>query len=135
MNKPNEGISVDGACQGNPGRFEYRAVDIKTGEELFELGRDKLYNGTNNIAEFLALVHCLAYCNKSNIIRNIYSDSKTAMAWVKNGKANTSFNSDKETAKLLVRAESYLKNNKTNSSILKWKTKLWGEIPADYDRK
>ena len=135
MDKPSKGISVDGACQGNPGRFEYRAVDIATGEELFQLGRHKVYNGTNNIAEFLALVHCIAYCNKNNIISDIYSDSKTAMAWIRNEKANTSFKDDEETVKIIIRAEEYLKNNPHNLDILKWKTKYWGQIPADYDRK
>lgn len=135
MEKPIKGISVDGACQGNPGRFEYRAVDIETGEELFELGRHKVYNGTNNIGEFLALVHCLAYCAQNNITAEIYTDSKTAMAWVRKGKANTSFSDDDATVNLLVRAENYLKNNPPKLEILKWKTKLWGEIPADYGRK
>lgn len=135
MEKPNKGISVDGACRGNPGRFEYRGVDIETGEELFELGREIEYQGTNNIGEFLALVHCLGYCAKNNINTVIYTDSKTAMAWIRKGKANTTFSDDEKTANLLKRAEIYLTNNPPKLEILKWETKEWGEIPADYGRK
>jgi len=135
MEIPIKGISVDGGCTGNPGPFEYRGVDIATGEELFELGRNSVYQGTNNIAEFLAIVHCLGYCSENNITTEIYTDSKTAMAWVKKGKANTTFSDDEVTAKLLKRAELYLKTNPPKLDILKWKTKIWGEIPADYGRK
>lgn len=135
MDRPKKGISVDGGCSGNPGRFEYRAVDIATETELFEVGRTKIYEGTNNIAEFLAIVHCLGYCKENNVTTTIYTDSKTAMAWVRNCKANTTYSDDVETTKLLSRAELFLKNNPVTLEILKWKTKIWGEIPADYGRK
>jgi ribonuclease HI len=39
---------------------------------------------------------------------------------------------------LIIEAENYLKSNTDllkKTKILKWKTKQWGEIPADYGRK
>ena len=51
-------ISVDAASSGNPGIMEYQGVDTKTKKLLFNHGPFK--QGTNNIGEFLALVHGLA---------------------------------------------------------------------------
>lgn len=130
MDKPTTGICVDGGTEGNPGNCFYRGLDIDTGEILFE---EELGMGTNNIAEFLAIVHAIHYCRKHKINQPIYSDSKTAMAWVRKKHANTSFNG--EVNKRLDKACLYLGNIQNNLQILKWKTKEWGEIPADYGRK
>ena len=51
-------ICVDAACSGNPGDMEYRGVDIASGKEIFH---SKVFKeGTNNIGEFLAIVHGLS---------------------------------------------------------------------------
>ena len=50
-------LAVDAACSGNPGPMEYRGVYLLTGQEVFHFG--PVY-GTNNIGEFLAIVHALA---------------------------------------------------------------------------
>lgn len=129
-------ICVDAACSGNPGDMEYRCVDTSTGKELFKRGPYK--EGTNNIGEFLALVHGIAYLQKNNVNKSIYSDSATAIAWVKNKKAKTKLEMTKKNEELfdlIERAENYLQRHQMNIEILKWDTENWGEIPADFGRK
>ena len=137
IGRPNyNSISVDAASSGNPGIMEYRGVDTKSKKELFHLG--PFQQGTNNIGEFLALVHGLAFLKKHNSDRIIYSDSRTAMSWVRKKTCRTTL---KETAKnkalfdLIHRAETWLNTNEYNTVVVKWETKAWGEIPADFGRK
>lgn len=129
-------LAVDAACSGNPGSMEYRGVDVTSGSQLFHQG--PFPKGTNNIGEFLAIVHGLAYLQKLRDPRPIYTDSGTAMAWVRNKKAKTKLERTPETAELwhlIHRAEHWLSQNKYPTAILKWETKKWGEIPADFGRK
>ena len=131
-----KGIAVDAACSGNPGPVEYQGVDISTGRRLFHVGLPQ--EGTSNIGEFLALVHALAYSKKENLAFPIYTDSMTAIAWVKNRKSRTSLPKVPENQKtfdLITRAEEWLTKNTYTNEVLKWKTKEWGEIPADFGRK
>ncbi len=129
-------IAVDAASSGNPGIMEYRGVDTQTYKQLFHQG--PFLEGTNNVGEFLALVHGLAHLKQQKSDRNIYSDSKIAIGWVKKKKCNTKL---KRTSKnqslfeLVTRAENWLKNNTYKTVIIKWETKAWGEIPADFGRK
>jgi ribonuclease HI len=128
-------ISVDAACSGNPGMMEYQGVDTKTGEVLFHYGP---VFGTNNIGEFLGIVHALSHLQKQGKNTTIYSDSMTALAWVRNKKANTSLVRDKRTEELwqlIERAEKWLKENNYSNKILKWDTNKHGEIKADFGRK
>ncbi|MEM1120748.1 MAG: ribonuclease H family protein [Bacteroidota bacterium] len=130
-----ESISVDAACSGNPGLMEYQGVHTKTGEQYFH---QKFKVGTNNIGEFLALVHVLAMLKKMNKNTPIYTDSKIAMGWVRAKKCKTKLTKDTQTASLfevVKRAEIWLHNNAFTNPILKWETKKWGEIPADFGRK
>ncbi len=129
-------ISVDGACNVVTGKVEYQGVDTRTKKVLFKKG--PFEGGTNNIGEFLAIVHGLAYCQKENINIPIYSDSKNAMSWVKDKKVRTSQEkNDKniELFKLIDRAIKWLENNEYSNKVLKWETKAWGENPADFGRK
>ena len=129
-------ISVDAASSGNPGIMEYRGVDTQTHKQLFHQG--PFQEGTNNIGEFLALVHGLAYLKQIKSDQNVYSDSRIAIGWIKKKKCNTKL---KRTSKnqtvfnLIQRAELWLKNNSYTTTIIKWETKVWGEIPADFGRK
>lgn len=128
-------ISVDAACSGNPGMMEYQGVDTKTGEVLFHYGP---VFGTNNIGEFLGIVHALSLLQKQGKNTTIYSDSMTALAWVRNKKANTTLVRDKRTEELwqlIERAEKWLKQNNYSNKILKWDTNKYGEIKADFGRK
>lgn len=131
-----ESISVDAACAGNPGLMEYRGVDNVTNTQVFHLG--PLKNGTNNIGEFLAIVHALAWLKNKGQNIPIYSDSVIAIGWVKQKKARTELprTADTESVwELLDRAVVWLKNNTWSNPILKWETKTWGENPADFGRK
>jgi ribonuclease HI len=128
--KPIKGISVDGGCSGNPGQAYYRAVDIETGKDLFKYN---IGEATNNIAEFLALCNAIHYRNQTNSMLTIYSDSVTAISWVRNKKANSSYTNN-FIAPRIKKAELFLKDNKFEN-IEKWKTKEWGEIPADFGFK
>ena len=131
-----ESISVDAACSGNPGIMEYRGIYTKTGDEIFRQGPFK--GGTNNIGEFLALVHGLAFLKQKNSSLPIYTDSITALAWVKAKKAKTKLEKSETNTvlfDLLSRAETWLQQNQYTTEILKWETLVWGEIPADFGRK
>ena len=132
-----ESICVDAACSGNPGKMEYRGVLTHNKKQLFIKG--PYNNGTNNIGEFLALVHGIALLNSKNKTSTpIYSDSKIAINWIRQKKCNTNIHfdaSNKELLTLIKRAEKWLKENNFKNPILKWETKSWGEIPADFGRK
>ncbi len=129
--------SVDAACSGNPGKMEYRGVETDSGNEIFKQG--PFENGTNNIGEFLAIVHALALLKKiGDNSKTIYTDSKTAISWVKNKKVKTLLKKDKTNEiifDLIDRALKWLNSNSYNNKIIKWETKSWGEIPADFGRK
>lgn len=130
-----DSISVDAACSGNPGAMEYRGVDTRTKEVLFE---KKFILGTNNIGEFLAIVHALALTSKQGISTPIYSDSQIAIGWVFKKRCATKLERSSKTAalyELIERAEVWLRQNHWNNQLLKWDTEHWGEIPADYGRK
>jgi ribonuclease HI len=129
-------LSVDAACSGNPGLMEYRGVYTGTGEEIFRIGTYE--DATNNIGEFLAIVHGLALLKKQNLTIPLYSDSVNAMLWVRNKKCKTKLEPSEKNRPvfdLIERAETWLKNNTYTNQILKWETKAWGEIPADFGRK
>ncbi|MBD8499632.1 ribonuclease H [Paenibacillus arenosi] len=129
-------ISVDVGTKGNPGPIEYRGVDTKTGEVLFAHG--PVQNGTNNLGEFLAIVHSLAYLKKQGSNKTVYSDSQTALKWVREKKVATTLErneSTKEVWTLVDRALHWLQANSYENKLLKWQTQQWGEIKADYGRK
>ncbi|WP_204344616.1 viroplasmin family protein [Psychroserpens algicola] len=137
IGQPNyKSISVDAASSGNPGKMEYRGVETKSKKQLFIQG--PFEEGTNNIGEFLAIVHGLAFLKKKNSDYIIYTDSKTAMSWVRKKTCNTKLErnaKNKTLFDLVDRAVDWLKNNTYNTTIVKWETKAWGEIPADFGRK
>ena len=132
-----DSIAVDGACSGNPGVMEYRGVDVPTGAELFHQG--PFADATNNVGEFLAVVHALAlFHRQGNDHTAIYSDRRTALAWVRDRKCKSKL---ARTARneylfeLIARAEAWLASHTPANRVLKWNTAEWGEIPADFGRK
>lgn len=129
-------LAVDAACSGNPGVLEFRGVIADTGTEVFRRGPYK--GGTNNIGEFLAIVLGLAYLKQYNLPWVLYSDSRTALAWLRKGKAQTKLERTAQNAVLfdmLQKAEQWLAQNTYTTTIYKWDTEHWGEIPADFGRK
>lgn len=130
-----DALAVDAACSGNPGQMEYRGVYLATGQEVFHFG--PVY-GTNNIGEFLAIVHALALLKQKGSNMPIYSDSRNAILWVKQRVCKTKLPRNAKTEELfqfIGRAEKWLHNNSHTNPIIKWETSEWGEIPADFGRK
>jgi ribonuclease HI len=129
-------ITVDAACSGNPGLMEYRGVYLRTGHEIFHQG--PFQEGTNNIGEFLAIVHALALQVAKKTRFPIYSDSANALIWIKKKKCGTKLiqtKANKPIFDLINRAEEWLQTHTWDIPLIKWKTKFWGEIPADFGRK
>jgi len=143
-------LCVDASCVGNPGVMEYRIFDISQNKIIRE--SEKFKEWTNNLGEFLALVEAikmLQWGNPAiagqvvtllqwNNYSCIYSDSQTAIAWVKSKKIKTTLKYSTNTKKLLEKIEEakvWLKTHEINIPIIKWETEIWGEIPADYGRK
>lgn len=128
-------LAVDAACSGNPGPMEYRGVYLLTGQEVFHFGP---VHGTNNIGEFLAIVHGLALLKQKGSDMPLYSDSRNALGWVKKKHCKTTLARTAKTEalfQLIERAENWLKNNSYTTPLRKWETDQWGEVPADFGRK
>ena len=128
-------IAVDAACSGNPGPMEYRGVYLGNCQQIFHFGP---IHGTNNIGEFLAIVHALAMIKQKGWNMSVYSDSYNAILWVKNRKCKTKLERTPETEvtyQLIARAEIWLIKNPRHARLLKWETSQWGEVPADFGRK
>lgn len=131
-----DSISVDVGTRGNPGPVEYKGVDTRTGQVIFTCG--PIAKGTNNMGEFLAIVHALAYLQKQGSSKTVYSDSENALKWVKQKQAASTLVRDESTAEiwdLVDRAEKWLRTHTYSNKLLKWETRSWGEIKADYGRK
>lgn len=129
-------IAVDASCLGNPGQMEYRGVDLATGQEIFRQG--PFHDATNNIGEYLALVHALSLCARTGDTRTIYSDSVTALAWLRNRRAKTTLRPTPRNQRLLTllaRADAWVQTHTWQNPVRKWNTDAWGEIPADFGRK
>jgi len=133
-------LVVDAACSGYPGPIEYRGVLLPSMGEAFKYGPFR--DGSNNIAEFLAIVSGMKWLNERSMTIPIYSDSKCAIGWVSNGGVcNTSMEPEKQGQQVkieIARAESWLRGPfaaKYIKMLRKWDTEKLGEIPADFDRK
>ncbi len=130
-----DALAVDAACSGNPGVMEYQGIYIPTRTRVFHYRAEK---GTNNIGEFLAIVHGLSYLKKHRLNQIIYSDSVNAISWVRQKVCKSKLVEDASTAELwdyIHRAENWLRTNSYTTEIRKWDTDRWGEIPADFGRK
>lgn len=131
-----DSLSVDAACKGNPGILEYRGVWTATGEEVFRGG--PFPEGTVNLGEFLGIVHGLAFLQMQGKPVPVYSDSQTAIKWVKDQATRTKLERTENTRMLferIDRALKWLQENQYSNQVLKWNTTAWGEIPADFGRK
>ena len=135
-------VAVDAACSGNPGEMEYQGLFVDFGTQpalSVQLFKSPVFeNGTNNIGEFLAIVHALALQKKNGWKYPIYSDSVNAQLWIRQKKCKTKLQPNAKNEhlfELIARAEKWLNENAIEVPILKWKTEIWGEIPADFGRK
>lgn len=128
--------AVDASCLGNPGKMEYQGVELMSGRTLFRIG--PFEDATNNIGEFLAIVHAMALMTQKGEYHNIYSDSVSGMAWARTHKVKTQLKPTPRNAKvfeLMARAVTWLNTHQFPAKVLKWQTERWGEIPADFGRK
>jgi len=131
-----DALAVDAACSGNPGPMEYQGVIVRTKQVIFKVG--PMEGGTNNIGEFLAIVHGLALQEKQGTNFPIYSDSVNAQLWIRQGICKTKLEENETNAPIfdmIRRAENWLRTHTFRVPIYKWETKQWGEIPADFGRK
>ena len=130
-------ICVDAACSGSPGKLEYRGVFTESGDQIFHFG--PFPDGTNNVGEFLAIVHALTWMDKHKSLLPVYSDSENGISWVYTGKCKTNLKHTAKNAPLFAMihsAENWLAENELeDNTVLKWDTNLWGENPADFGRK
>lgn len=130
-------IAVDAACSGNPGKVEYQGVDVRTGARLFHVG--PMEGGSNNQGEYLALIHALAWLDQRGLHNiTVYSDSRTALAWLRNRGARSKIAATAENARireLISRADAWIQTHNPRNPVRKWETEKWGEIPADFGRK
>lgn len=137
MKRPDiECIIVDASFLDKIPAIEYRGIHYPSMKELFRKG--PYDGGTNNIAEYIAIVSGMIYSEKHGLMLPVYSDSQTAIKWVKDGKHNTTLVQNEQNEKvfqLLEQAEQWLAGDKRKVSVEKWLTKEWGENPADFGRK
>ncbi len=128
-------LCVDAGCSGSPGPLEYQGVETENGKRFFHAG--PYADGTNNVGEFLAIVRAIDYLGKNRLDWPIYSDSETAISWVRAGRCNTKLArlpSNTMLFELISRAEQTLRVSRA-FKVLKWETEDWGETPADFGRK
>lgn len=142
MQKPTFGLCSDASYLSNTKLLEFRVVNIETGQELYRNSfADTLH--TTNIGEFFGLVRGIKIHIDSNLALDypIFSDSQVAIGWV-NGLYVNSKNLRKPENRLFFpfveKGLEYLRKitkAKKMPPVLKWRTDIWGEIPADFDRK
>lgn len=132
-----DAIAVDAACSRNPGPVEYRGVMVGTGQEIFRYG--PLEDGSNNIGEYLAIIHAAAlFAQRGDTTTPIYSDSRTAQAWIRARRSKSTVQPTARNARImemLARADRWIASHTIPNPIIKWDTERWGEIPADFGRK
>jgi ribonuclease HI len=129
-------IAVDAAWNTDTLVMEYQGVDTLTQISIFKQG--SFEEGTNNVGEFLAIVHALAHLKRQNSTIPVYSDSRNAIGWVRDKKHRSKLvptEKNKKLFELLDRAIKWLNENEYENPVLKWETKAWGENPADFGRK
>lgn len=129
-------ICVDAAVNAQTHMMEYQGVWTEGRDRIFHFGPVKVFS--INVGEFLAIVHALAWQKNNKMNLPVYSDSRNAIGWVERGKVNTKVDiaeTDKKIPEMLRRAESWLEKNPVHAEVRKWETKIWGENPADFNRK
>jgi ribonuclease HI len=144
---PQIGICVDASTRGNPGISQYQIVDL---DGKVKKVLSKKFYSTNNIAEFIGLCHAVHYCFE-NGDDNLFTDSMTALSWVKNGRINSNMARNRMTNAAWVmvgKSMNFIKQFKFDDHkqaliredgkavfLTKWFTSEWGEIPADFGNK
>lgn len=130
---PIHGLAVDASLlKGSKGEFQI--VDLSTGKLIYS---SPVYVDTTvNVMEFLAIIKAIEISRTQIEFTkcDIYSDSATAITWVKNKHINSKLELTEE-LKLLVDNALIVLNQNCENKIIKWDTNSFGEIPADFSRK
>jgi retron-type reverse transcriptase/ribonuclease HI len=136
-NPPAVGLCVDAAWNPKKRAMEYRGVWLHDRTVAFEVG--PLKSGSNNLGEFLAIVHAFRFLKIKGIDCPVYSDSQTAMTWFRKRRLRSPVASrgdlTPEMYVRLTRALLWVSRNKPSKPVVTWDTVQWDEIPADYGRK
>lgn len=131
--QPTSGLVVDGSFLWGKKKLQYQVVDIETSELIYT---SPVYiGGSSNVAEYLAIIHGLAYADKNGLKCDIYSDSYIAMGWVRKRMCRTREEMSEELKKVVDRSTLWLNLNLLSNKVLIWQSHLWGENPADFGRK
>lgn len=114
-------------------KMEYKAFNEETQKWIFQ----KKYTGycTQNISDFISIVHALHYCNENSLDSPIYNNNKIAINWANNKKTNTQLfknNENKEIFQLYENALVWLKQNECSNQILFWNKKEMGNIEKPF---
>lgn len=132
-----ECLTVDGSYLGGKKIMQYRCVWNQSKEEVFST--KPIEGGNQNIAEFLALVGAMKYrVSTKQYDLHIYSDSQTALSWVRNCKIKSSYDLsqlDEVVQERIYGALKFIAKSGVRKNLYKWDSALWGDIPADYGRK
>lgn len=126
---PREGICSDAGTHGNPGPCEYQVCDLK-GKVL---EHKKLGVHTNNYAELAGIGAMLQYA-AINGITKCWTDSQIAIGWIASGRLGPTVHERDVILRMVTEIQTILRKN-PKLELLKWHTKKWGEIPADFGRK
>lgn len=128
-----DSINCDASYLHKSDIMEWQIKDTLTGQLLYN---NKMQGGTSVIAEFFAIVDAMNYLCLNNVNIPIYSDCLVAMKWVKNKKCGT-WREDlsEEVEQLIAEYEVLLEEYDDKYEVIKWKTRMWGEIPSDFNRK
>lgn len=122
-------IIVHSTANTKTKRMAYKGFNESTNKWIFKVK----YKGycTQNVADFMAIVHALHYCKINNIDLPIYNDNLVAIKWVKDKKVNSLLIKTKENHELFQSFENalvILKQNDFLNPILFWKKKELGNI-------
>ncbi len=94
---------------------------------------------TNNIGEFLAIVYALAWLKEQGISAPVYSDSITALSWVRRKSVQScavgSAHASAKVEKMIAHSLKWLNDNTDHNPVCKWNTSEWGENPAHFERR
>lgn len=124
-------LCSDGFCLGNPGPGGARVLAVDgPGCKPRLIMQVQFFEATNNLMEFVGAAAMSAIPGYSAY----YTDSTTAIAWVRNKQVNTTFNIQSD-IKLMTLINNLLRSLPAISVLEKWDTKNWGEIPADFGNK
>lgn len=144
---PSFGLVSDASCRGDSkskqrdgyfhGKVEWQVRDLATGE--FVRSSHVQEHSTGPIGETLGVITALRYLHeKGDHTTPVYCDNETAIEWVQARVCRSKLPLNLKTASTITdlnHAFDWLNEKKPRNPVRKWQTKIWGENPADFNRK